>query len=193
MINKIGVSCNELELSNEDYKMLRNFIKKQDYYDFFKQNEIEDIANRAIQKYLEKRSNYNITCKLSTLLCGFGKNVFFNEYTKLIRNKKKNISFEDIYIAKGLTPLEIIIKKEMYEILYTVFFSLEKNERRLIAWRIFDEKTYKEISIMTGENYYKARRKYLNLIKKMSKAYIYIYYKKYLITSQSNTGLELST
>jgi RNA polymerase sigma-70 factor (ECF subfamily) len=161
-------------LSKENHMMIRNFIKKQDHYGNLNQSDIDDIYNAVMLKCFEKISSYNGNCKFSTWICGYCRNISLNYLAKKLRSRRRLVPFEDIYVY-NINPLEIIIKKELYESLYISFSFLKKEDREIIRWRIFDGKSYSNISSLTGENPSKVRKKYLNSIKKITIIYKSIY------------------
>ncbi|GAB4271488.1 MAG: sigma-70 family RNA polymerase sigma factor [Candidatus Rifleibacteriota bacterium] len=107
---------------------------------------VEDMVQETLEKVIRKLDSYDTDKKFSAWLLTIGRNHYFDERRKILRQKDKQIEIEIPFQA---TPEEeVIVRHSASELLA----ALSEQERFLVDLRVFQGLPFAEIAEITGEN-----------------------------------------
>ncbi|WP_125153608.1 sigma-70 family RNA polymerase sigma factor [Clostridium rectalis] len=145
---------------------LKPLVLKEAQKVFIKNYSMEDLIQIGYVSILKSINKYNPAKKR---FLGYASAAIKNNYNYLIR-EKSNMHFEESLYKEtfqGLTLMNLLhsseniqedyIKKELLTTLYKSIDKLSKEEKEIIIWIYFHEKSLKSYSIFKNKNYGQCR------------------------------------
>ena len=110
----------------------------------------EELTQETLYQGIKSIDSFDGNSKITTWLCGIGKNLFYS----YLRNKKDNLSLEEYQeiISKGKSAEdEVILNLSKIEIL-KIIQKLESPKKDVLYLRLFGDLSYKEIGDIMGKS-----------------------------------------
>lgn len=119
---------------------------------------VEDMVQETFERFIRKLDSYDSEKKFSAWLMTIGRNLYFDERRKLVRQRDKQTEIEP---PLQTTPEEDIVEKHSAsELLQT----LSPQERFLVDLRVFQGLSFAEIADFTSENEATLRSRFFRIM-----------------------------
>ncbi len=119
---------------------------------------VDDLVQETFERFLRRLETYDQEKKFSAWLLTIGRNLYFDECRRQVRQKDHQA---DIMPGHQATPEEeVVVKQSASELLST----LNDQERFLVDLRIFQGLAFAEIAELTGENDATIRSRFFRLM-----------------------------
>jgi RNA polymerase sigma-70 factor (ECF subfamily) len=119
---------------------------------------VEDMVQETFERVIKKLDSYDQDKKFSAWLMTIGRNLYFDERRKLVRQRDRQ---PEITPPVQSTPEEeVVVRHSASELLKT----LNSQERFLVDLRIFQGLAFAEIAEITGENEATLRSRFFRIM-----------------------------
>lgn len=110
-------------------------------------DEIKEVANEAFKRCILKLETYIEGNSFSAWLCGFVKNVVYEERRKKLRNFEKENKYRESELVNfvSVSPERYTVAKEQLVCARKAYDSLDALNRLLILWRVLEEISEKRV------------------------------------------------
>lgn len=106
----------------------------------------EDITAEVFLRAIQRLSNFDGRCKISTWLCAIGKNLYYDER----RRQKRNLSLEEYTAPELYSVEETYIEKDLAKQIYHTARQLESPYREVFFMRL-EGLSFRQISGALGK------------------------------------------
>ena len=125
-------------------------------YDMVGQRELaEELAQETFVRAYKSLKGLRDDTKLSTWLFGIAKNVTREALRSRIKDDRK-VGMEDDRVTElsdgGLTPDAHLLNKELNGVIKDALGSLDEDKRLVFTLKVFQQRSYEEISAITGSS-----------------------------------------
>lgn len=161
-------------LYNTAYNYVVNRVSQIDYNNILNYHDYLDIADEAFATCYAQLERYEGRSRFLTWVGGYAVNIALNRrYRTALRLKRERL-FQPAngFQQEFCDPLNIIVRKEQAERLWQAYYSTEPTDRRIIAARVFDRRTFKEIAMLSGFSRTETIRRYRAAIKSIAKMFL---------------------
>lgn len=130
-------------------KKYKNQVVNMIYRFIGDQNEAEDLAIEVFLRVYKSAKNYQAISKFSTYLYKITANLCINELKR--RKRHRTISLNTPLPSDKLSsPLSILEQKEKNALIKKMIDALPTRQRMALILQVYEELSYKEISIVLG-------------------------------------------
>lgn len=115
----------------------------------------EELAQETFVRAYRNLSGLRNEMRLSTWLFGIARNVVRESMRQAVKDKRKVGLDEPESLrleAKGILPEGAMLDRELNETITQALLSLDEDKRMVFSLKIFHEKSYEEISEITGHS-----------------------------------------
>ncbi len=133
------------ELYNSYYKDVYYFVLKlADYQDFI----AEEVTQESFYQAFISISRFRGECSIKSWLCQIAKNTY---YKYLKTHAKETYLEEELHQEQEEEAVSSVVEKKQVTLhIRKVIADLDERSRNIVEYRLFDEKSYKEIGELVG-------------------------------------------
>jgi len=131
------------ELYHLYYKDVYYFVLKlTDYRDHI----AEEVTQESFYQAFISLSRFRGECSIKSWLCQIAKNTYY----KYLKTHAKETYLEEELHPEGEAVSTVVEKKQVTSHIRRVIADLDERSRAVVEYRLFDEKSYKEIGELVG-------------------------------------------
>ena len=131
------------ELYNLYYKDVYYFVLKlADYQDDI----AEEVTQESFYQAFISLPRFRGECSIKSWLCQIAKNTYY----KYLKTHAKETYLEEELHPEGEAVSTVVEKKQVTSHIRRVIADLDERSRAVVEYRLFDEKSYKEIGELVG-------------------------------------------
>jgi len=131
------------ELYHLYYKDVYYFVLKlTDYRDHI----AEEVTQESFYQAFISLSRFRGECSIKSWLCQIAKNTYY----KYLKTHAKETYLEEELHPEGEAVSTVVEKKQVTSHIRRVIADLDERSRAIVEYRLFDEKSYKEIGELVG-------------------------------------------
>ena len=123
-------------------------------YDMVGQRELaEELTQETFVRAYKNLASLRDNTKFATWLFGIAKNVAREALrTRQREDSQLNLNYPDIALMndKQLSPAGSLLNKELNRVIHDALVALDEDKRLVFTLKIFQQRSYEEISLITG-------------------------------------------
>lgn len=161
-------------LYNRTYPLLCRFIRNQSSGSILNGQDTEEVISKTIYDAFCKSISYKGEGSFSAWVYGIAKNKLRDAYREKQKYMKWHCIWSDYY-EPGADPLDILIKKQLYEAVGVSLNALSSQMRAILMLSVIEEKKIKEIIVTLGIT----RKSYLEQYNRAIELFRHYFHKNY--------------
>jgi RNA polymerase sigma-70 factor (ECF subfamily) len=131
------------------YPSLCRFIRRQSSGSILNGQDTEEVISKTIYAAFFKSTSYKGEGSFSAWAYGIAKNKLRDAYREKQKYMKRHCVWSDYY-ELGADPLDILIKKQLYEAVGVSLNALPSQMRAILTLSVIEERKIKEIIVILG-------------------------------------------
>jgi len=136
-------------LYERTYLPLCRFIRRQSADSILNSQDTEEVISETIYAAFCRSTSYKGRGPFSAWAYGIAKNKLRDAYREKQKYMKRHYGWSD-FCEFGADPLDILIKKPLYEAVRTSLNALPSQMRAILTLSVIEERKIKEISMILG-------------------------------------------